>query len=82
MAHETQQDIHHPSTKQYVLIAIILFAITIVEFLLIWDRVGIQDDVELLGLYWHFVDIVWIVIFTLLYLIGGFDAGPLVPPGG
>ena len=33
-------------------------------------------DVELLGLYWHFVDIVWIVIFTLLYLIGGFDAGP------
>ncbi len=33
-------------------------------------------DVELAGLYWHFVDIVWIVIFTLLYLIGGFDAGP------
>ena len=33
-------------------------------------------DVEILGLYWHFVDIVWIVIFTLLYLIGGFDAGP------
>jgi len=33
-------------------------------------------DVEIAGLYWHFVDIVWIVIFTLLYLIGGFDAGP------
>ncbi len=33
-------------------------------------------DVELAGLYWHFVDIVWIVIFTLLYLIGGFDSGP------
>ena len=30
--------------------------------------------VELLGLYWHFVDIVWIVIFTLVYLIGGNDA--------
>ena len=25
--------------------------------------------VELAGLYWHFVDIVWIVIFTLVYLI-------------
>ncbi|MGZ4768200.1 MAG: cytochrome oxidase subunit III, partial [Ilumatobacteraceae bacterium] len=25
--------------------------------------------VELIGLYWHFVDIVWIVIFTLVYLI-------------
>ena len=34
-------------------------------------------DVEICGLYWHFVDIVWIVIFTLLYLVGGFDAGPV-----
>ena len=34
-------------------------------------------DVELCGLYWHFVDIVWIVIVTLLYLVGGFDAGPV-----
>ncbi|MBI2516636.1 MAG: heme-copper oxidase subunit III [Opitutae bacterium] len=26
-------------------------------------------DVESIGLYWHFVDIVWIVIFTAVYLI-------------
>ena len=26
--------------------------------------------VEIAGLYWHFVDIVWIFIFPLLYLIG------------
>ena len=26
-------------------------------------------NVELAGLYWHFVDIVWIVIFALIYLI-------------
>jgi heme/copper-type cytochrome/quinol oxidase subunit 3 len=36
-------------------------------------RGGIQQgdslDVEIAGLYWHFVDIVWIVIFTLVYLI-------------
>ncbi len=25
--------------------------------------------VELLGLYWHFVDLIWIVIFTVVYLI-------------
>jgi heme/copper-type cytochrome/quinol oxidase subunit 3 len=25
--------------------------------------------VELVGLYWHFVDVVWIVIFTIIYLI-------------
>jgi len=27
------------------------------------------EAVELVGLYWHFVDIVWIVIFTVVYLI-------------
>ncbi len=26
-------------------------------------------DVETMGLYWHFVDIVWIVIFTAVYLL-------------
>ena len=26
-------------------------------------------DVEMMGLYWHFVDIVWIVIFTAVYLL-------------
>jgi len=25
--------------------------------------------VEIAGLYWHFVDIVWIVIFTFVYLL-------------
>ena len=25
--------------------------------------------VEIAGLYWHFVDVVWIVIFTLIYLM-------------
>ena len=27
------------------------------------------EVVEMIGLYWHFVDIVWIIIFTLVYLI-------------
>jgi heme/copper-type cytochrome/quinol oxidase subunit 3 len=26
-------------------------------------------DVEICGLYWHFVDIVWIVLFTIVYLL-------------
>jgi len=26
------------------------------------------EKVEIIGLYWHFVDIVWIVIFTIVYL--------------
>jgi heme/copper-type cytochrome/quinol oxidase subunit 3 len=27
------------------------------------------EVVEMVGLYWHFVDVVWIIIFTLVYLI-------------
>jgi cytochrome c oxidase subunit 3/cytochrome o ubiquinol oxidase subunit 3 len=27
------------------------------------------ETVEIVGLYWHFVDIVWILIFTIVYLI-------------
>ena len=27
------------------------------------------EAIEMIGLYWHFVDIVWIIIFTLVYLI-------------
>ncbi|MEE8331985.1 MAG: cytochrome c oxidase subunit 3 [Acidimicrobiia bacterium] len=26
-------------------------------------------NVELVGLYWHFVDVVWIVLFTVVYLL-------------
>jgi cytochrome c oxidase subunit 3 len=32
---------------------------------------GYYSPVEVSGLYWHFVDIVWIFLFPLLYLIGG-----------
>jgi heme/copper-type cytochrome/quinol oxidase subunit 3 len=26
-------------------------------------------NLEMVGLYWHFVDIIWIVIFTVVYLL-------------
>lgn len=35
--------------------------------------------VEMSGLYWHFVDIVWIFLFPLLYLVD--RAGGAIPPG-
>jgi len=35
-----------------------------------WARGRIQpESIEIAGLYWHFVDLVWVFIFTLLYLI-------------
>jgi cytochrome c oxidase subunit 3 len=33
-----------------------------------------EMDVELGGLYWHFVDLVWVGIFTLIYLMPDFNA--------
>ena len=37
-----------------------------------------EGNLELAGLYWHFVDIVWIVIFTVVYLISANDGAPLL----
>ena len=43
---------------------------------------GNDQPVELLGLYWHFVDIVWVFLFPLLYLIGGGHVAQLFGGGG
>ncbi len=37
---------------------------------------GRHDAVETVGLFWHFVDLVWILVFTFIYLI------PATPGGG
>jgi cytochrome c oxidase subunit 3 len=34
----------------------------------IWNA-GHQMQVEIFGLYWHFVDVVWVILFTIIYLI-------------
>ena len=38
-----------------------------------WFTNGNDQPVEIFGLYWHFVDIVWVFLFPLLYLIAGFS---------
>jgi cytochrome c oxidase subunit 3 len=50
-----------------------------IGILLVLTRMAAQNrfnpqyyaPLEISGLYWHFVDIVWIFLFPLLYLIGG-----------
>jgi cytochrome c oxidase subunit 3/cytochrome o ubiquinol oxidase subunit 3 len=53
----------------HVTVGILMLLILVV---MSW-RGSLSDEpafpVEMVGLYWHFVDIVWIVIFTLVYLI-------------
>ena len=47
----------------------------LITFLIVFSIKGRFDPeyhspVEVIGLYWHFVDIVWIFLFPLLYLLG------------
>lgn len=46
-----------------------------------FDHPAVADfmPIELAGLYWHFVDIVWIFLYPLLYLIHPQDFFPLWP---
>jgi cytochrome c oxidase subunit 3 len=49
-----------------------LILLTIVLFFGLADRVGPEQSarVEVLSLYWHFVDGVWVVVFTVVYVLG------------
>jgi cytochrome c oxidase subunit 3 len=35
----------------------------------VYDKQGDYEMVEKVGLYWHFVDLVWVFVFTFFYLI-------------
>jgi cytochrome c oxidase subunit 3 len=35
----------------------------------VMDKRGHYEMVEKAGLYWHFVDLVWVFVFTFFYLL-------------
>jgi len=49
-----------------------LIMLTIVLVLTMRGAVGAEaaERIEVLGFYWHFVDAVWVVVFTVVYVIG------------
>ncbi len=49
-----------------VMINIIIFFNVIIGT---YERRGSYEMVEKVGLYWHFVDLVWVFVFTVFYLI-------------
>ncbi|QDU36443.1 Cytochrome c oxidase subunit 3 [Maioricimonas rarisocia] len=53
----------------HVVVGIILFGIVLLQGSKLNERW--TDWVENSGLYWHFVDLVWIFLFPLLYIIPG-----------
>jgi cytochrome c oxidase subunit III len=60
-------------TGLHALHMIIGLGVMAVMFWLSWRgtiTAAYSSPIEISGLYWHFVDIVWIFLFPLLYLIG------------
>ncbi len=53
----------------HVLGGVILLALTAVMGKLGHKRWLEPNTIEVVGLYWHFVDLVWVLIFTFIYLI-------------
>jgi cytochrome c oxidase subunit 3 len=50
----------------HVLLGVIVLTATAIR----WTKgLTSPEGVELTGLYWHFVDLVWVFIFTLFYLV-------------
>jgi len=54
-------------------VAVGVIMLTAMVFMSLGGKLRTDQDegmnVELVGLYWHFVDVVWIVIFTVVYLL-------------
>src|ERR1700726_3886170 len=49
-----------------------LIMLLVVAVLGLCGRVGVKQSghIEVLSMYWHFVDAVWVVVFTVVYVLG------------
>lgn len=62
----------HPLHLVIGALLLLLFLVAVRRGLFLGAR---SQPVEMLGLYWHFVDLVWIFLYPLLYLLGGLRRG-------
>ncbi|MCC7019591.1 MAG: heme-copper oxidase subunit III [Ardenticatenales bacterium] len=53
----------------HVLAGVIMLLIFFVKAKLGLYTQSDHEGIELFGLYWHFVDLVWIILFTIVYLL-------------
>ena len=60
-----------PSYSPFHYAAHVLLIAAIVCSIILWLKPKVYDaaDTEVAGLYWHFVDLVWMFIFPLVYLM-------------
>jgi cytochrome c oxidase subunit 3/cytochrome o ubiquinol oxidase subunit 3 len=54
----------------HVTVGLILLSVVMVLALLGFVKQQHAERLDVLSLYWHFVDTVWVVVFTVVYIIG------------
>ena len=54
----------------HVIVGLILLSLTLLFSLIGKVSVHHSEKLEVLSLYWHFVDAVWVVVFTVVYVVG------------
>jgi len=52
-----------------VLTGVIYLTVIFIRALLGQFEGGKHNHIEIAGLFWHFVDLVWIIVFTFVYLV-------------
>ncbi len=63
-------------TTYYSLVGLHAFHVTVGLIMLVmvavFGRVEVKQSgrIEVLSMYWHFVDAVWVVVFTVVYILG------------
>jgi len=53
----------------HVLVGLLLLVLVLAKMSLMPHVPGRHPGLEAAALYWHFVDAVWVVVFTVLYLV-------------
>jgi cytochrome c oxidase subunit 3 len=54
----------------HVIVGLLMLTLVFVFALAGWVGREQSKRVEVLSMYWHFVDAVWVVVFTVVYVIG------------
>ena len=54
----------------HVVVGVTLLGLILVLSLRGHLKNGYHEHVEMISWYWHFVDAVWVVVFTVVYVIG------------
>lgn len=54
----------------HVIVGLLLMLVVMICSLFGWVQHKHAEKVKVLALYWHFVDAIWIVVFTVVYVVG------------